>query len=77
MVRYDPADPRRCRAEEGIEGATSWETRVAVTGGVGGVVALGMLAAALRKYLAQRAARRAFYGSKAWRDYVARRDGDA
>ncbi len=77
MVRYDPADPRRCRAEEGLGGATSWESGVAARGILGGVVALVMLAAMLLKYLAQRTARREFYASKAWREYVAQRDGEA
>lgn len=77
MVRYDPANPRRCRAEEGLAGATSWETRVTVSAGAGCVVALGILGAALRRYLVQRAAKRAFYASSAWREYVARRDGEA
>ena len=76
MVRYNPADPSRCRAEEGLDGATSWETRTTTSEGGGGVVALTILAAALLRYRAQRAARRAFYESKAWKDYVARRDGE-
>ena len=63
-------------SEGDVDGATSWETRTTTSEGGGGVVALTILAAALLRYRAQRAARRAFYESKAWKDYVARRDGE-
>lgn len=77
MVRYDPASPRRCRAEESLGGASSWETRATATGIGGGVIGAMMLATMLRMYLAQRSRRRAFYASQAWRDYVSQRDGGA
>lgn len=75
-VRYDPNDPRRCRAEEGLGGATSWETQTMVIFGAGGVGALLALGVMTARVLRRRAAVRDFYASKEWKDYVVGRDGE-
>lgn len=77
MVRYDPRNPSRCRAEERLEGASTWETSVGGHAVVGAGIALLCVVAGAAQMLRQRAARRAFYASKEWQEYVARRDGDA
>lgn len=75
MVRYDPRNPSRCRAEDRLEGASTWEASVGSRAIFGVVVALVFVAASATQTLRQRAARRDFYASKTWQDYVAQRDG--
>ena len=77
MVRYDPRNPSRCRAEERLEGASTWESAVGARAILGAMIALLFVVAGAAQALRQRAARRAFYASQEWRDYVARRDGEA
>jgi hypothetical protein len=74
-VRFDPNDPRRCRAEEGLGGATSWETQWTVIFGAFGLGSLAVSAAVAVALLRRRTAERAFDASQEWKDYASGRDG--
>jgi len=77
MVRYDPANPARCRAEEGLRGMTSWESQVTARAVLGVVVASLAFAIFAWRLHGQRAAMRAYYASPEWQEYLRARDGEA
>ena len=76
MVRYDPLNPSRCRAEEGLHGMTAWESQVWLQRVAAATVAAAIFATAAWRLLAHRAAMRRYHASPEWQEYLRARDGE-